>query len=122
MMWSTCPKTEFSSPATVQIAVNLALLTFNCGMQALSPLLRQLGVQPSPLVENFLSLRDMTRLKRAEEKEEEVPEGSKGVSGGEEGGGGRCHLWIRWILTSSVSTCIFPTHTLTTLRNSAMLY
>ena len=70
--WSNCPKTEFSSPATVQIAVNLALLAFNCGRQALSALLRHLGVQPSPRVENFLSMRDMTRLKRAEEKEEEV--------------------------------------------------
>ena len=41
-------------------------------MQALSPLLRHLGVQPSPLVENVLSMWDMTRLKRAKEKEEEV--------------------------------------------------
>ena len=39
LVWSRCPKTEFCSPPTVQIAVNFAILTFNDGMMAMEPLL-----------------------------------------------------------------------------------
>ena len=31
VIWSRCPKTEFTSPDSVQIAVNLAVITFNNG-------------------------------------------------------------------------------------------
>ena len=63
---------EFSSPATVGIAVNLAVITFNSGMKGLSPLLERLDAQPGPLTMQFLSSRDTTRVRKAARKEEEV--------------------------------------------------
>ena len=56
----------------VEIAINLAVLTFNNGIQGLTPLLHHLGTGQSSLTSNFLAIRDTTRLKRAEHKEEVV--------------------------------------------------
>ena len=58
LVWCRCPKTEFSSPTTVQIAVNLAILTFNDGMMAMESLLDRLGAKCAAATSAFLMSRD----------------------------------------------------------------
>ena len=42
IIWSRCPKTGFGSCITVEIAVHLAAVTFNHGLEGLSPLFKNL--------------------------------------------------------------------------------
>ena len=71
-IWNRCPKTEFSSTGTINTAVNLAVITFNDGMVGLHPVLRFIGGETSSLAIQFLRAQDATRVKRAQDKEEEV--------------------------------------------------
>ena len=48
VVWQRCSKTDFSSPVTVELAVNLAVLTFNRGMISLTSVLGHLGIQLGP--------------------------------------------------------------------------
>ena len=63
---------EFCSPTTVQIAVNLAVITFNDGMTAIEPLLNQLGATCTAATARFLRMRDKKRVLRAELSQEET--------------------------------------------------
>lgn len=83
-IWNRYPITEFASPGAVNIAVNLAVLTFNEGMIGLQPLLHSIGGDVSSRTIAFLRDQDAIRIQRAQEKEEdankkegESPENSK---------------------------------------------
>ena len=53
IIWSRCPKTLFCSLVSVDIAVNLAMITFNHGLEGLSPLfVHLLGSPPSSFTAN----------------------------------------------------------------------
>ena len=71
-IWNRCPKTEFASPGTVNIAVKRATITFNDGMVGLQPLLQSIGGYVSSSTVAFLRDQDAIRLQRAQEKEEEA--------------------------------------------------
>ena len=68
VVWNRCSKTDFSSPVTVETAVNLAVLTFNGGMSSLTSVLERLHQQPGPLCTSLLHARDVCRVKRADTK------------------------------------------------------
>ncbi len=68
VVWRRCSKTDFASAVTVQIAVNLAVLTFNRGAMSVVHLGESLGVKPGPLFTNFFREADVFRQKRAELK------------------------------------------------------
>ena len=46
IIWSRCPKTGFCSLVSVEIAVSQAVITFNHGLEGLSPLFEQLLGSP----------------------------------------------------------------------------
>ena len=48
-IWQRCPKTEFCSATTVEIAVNLAVISFNSGQVPFAKLQERLEVTVSPL-------------------------------------------------------------------------
>ena len=72
VVWLRCSKTDFSSPATVKLAVNLAVLTFNRGMSSLTSVLGRLGIQLGPLGLRCLESKDADRIQRAASKASDV--------------------------------------------------
>ena len=58
-IWQQCPKTEFCSATTVEIAVNLAVISFNAGQVLFAALQERLGVTVSSL---NLSSKDHHRV------------------------------------------------------------
>ena len=61
-IWQRCPKTEFCSATTVEIAVNLAVISFNAGQVHFEALQERLGVIISPLTMQYLSSKDHHRV------------------------------------------------------------
>lgn len=72
MIWNRCPKTEFTSPIAVEIAVDLAVVTFNSGHNAWKDLLQKLDYDLGPTLLTFLSSKDETRVWMAEYKQQEL--------------------------------------------------
>ena len=72
VVWSRCSKTDFVSPDTVRLSVNLAKLTFNGGAKALVPVFERLGISPGPLCLRFMHSTDATRIRVAEARENVV--------------------------------------------------
>ena len=72
VVWVRCSKTDFSSPVTVKLAVNLAVLTFNRGMIALTSVLGHLGIQLGPLGLRCLESKDADRIQWAASKASDV--------------------------------------------------
>ena len=71
IVWSRCPKTGFCSRVSVDIAVNLAAITFNHGLEGLSPLFEQIiGSPPSAFTANFITSSDDKRTLKAGQKAE----------------------------------------------------
>ena len=69
IIWSRCPKTGFCSRVSVEIAVSLAVITFNHGLEGLSPLFgRLLGSPPSAFTANYIASPDSKRIKKAVQK------------------------------------------------------
>ncbi len=60
-IWQRCPKTEFCSATTVEIAVNLAVI-FNAGRVPFAALHEGLEVTVSPLTMQYLSSKDHRRV------------------------------------------------------------
>ena len=59
IIWSLCPKTGFCSLVSVDIAVNLAAITFNHGLEGLLPLFVELiGSPPSAFTANYITISD----------------------------------------------------------------
>ena len=66
IVWSRCPKTGFCSVVSVDIAVNLAAITFHHGLEGLSPLFEQvIGSPPSAFTANYISSSDDKRSMKA---------------------------------------------------------
>ena len=56
IVWSRYPKTGFCSVVSVDIVVNLAAITFNHGLEGLSPQFEQvIGSPPSAFTANYIS-------------------------------------------------------------------
>ena len=72
VVWQRCSKTDFSSPVTVELAVNLAVLTFNRGMISLTSVFGHLGIQLGPLGLRCLEAKDADRIQRAASKASDV--------------------------------------------------
>ena len=71
IVWSRCPKTGFCSLVAVDIAVNLAAITFNHGLEGLSPLFEQvIGSPPSAFTANYITSSDEKQLTKAWQKAE----------------------------------------------------
>ena len=71
-VWNYCPKTDFQSSAVVEIATNLAVLTFNSGKGALKSVLQFLCLPVSPTTEAYFTSSDDTRIWQAEYKGREL--------------------------------------------------
>ena len=65
----------------MNIAVNLAVLTFNEGMTGLQPLLHSIGGDISSRTIAFLRDQDAIRIQRAQEKEEDATKRRRKVQG-----------------------------------------
>ena len=64
-------KTGFCSLITVEVAVNLSVLTFNHGMDGLLPLVeRVVGSPPGAHTTEFFALQDAKRVMKAHQKTE----------------------------------------------------
>lgn len=73
VIWNRCSKTDFSSPESVQVAIYLAVLTFNEGQQSLLPIIEELGgCKPSPFCERMLAHADSCRLYKSIVQQSEV--------------------------------------------------
>ena len=59
---ATIPKTEIWSATTVELAVNLAVISFNAGQVPFAALQERLGVTVSPLTVQYLSSKDHHRV------------------------------------------------------------
>lgn len=68
VVWQRCSKTDFASPETVQLAVGIAVLTFNDGMKSLTSVTERLGIRADPFLQNFIRSHDVFRIKRADAK------------------------------------------------------
>ena len=68
LVWLRCSKTDFSSVMTVQIAVNLAILSFNRGAVSYLSLAKRLGIQPGPHCATHFRKCDVIRIRRSEKK------------------------------------------------------
>ena len=66
-IWLRCPKSRFSCPKSVNVAVSLAVITFNHGMKGLLPLVESSG----SLCNEYLTARDRVRLKQSVKRSEE---------------------------------------------------
>ena len=55
-------KTDFCSLDVIEIAVSLAVVTFNSGQEALNGLFAQLGYRYTPTVAQFLRSKDDMRI------------------------------------------------------------
>ena len=62
MIWQHCPKTEFRSATTVEIVVNLAVISFNSGQVPFAKLQERLEATVSPLMRLYLSDKDHHRV------------------------------------------------------------
>lgn len=69
IIWNRCPKTEFAGPQVVEIAVDLAVITFNSGQGALKGLLQRLKYGLGPTLVNS---KDDTRIWEADYKGREL--------------------------------------------------
>ena len=58
IIWSGCTKTEFYSLMTVEVADSWAVLTFNHGMEDLSPLEYLVSSPPDAFTIEFFALQD----------------------------------------------------------------
>ena len=72
LIWTQCPKTKFCSAGVVEIAVDLAVVTFNSGQGALRTLLQRLNFHCGPTVMKYLDSIDDTRIWMAEFKGKEL--------------------------------------------------
>ena len=73
IVWSRCPKTRFCSVEVVEIAVNLAAITFNHGLEGLSPLFEKLfGVPPRGFTANYIASSDSKRVRKSVQKVEQT--------------------------------------------------
>ena len=72
VIWSRCPKTDFSSTDVVEIAANLAVITFNSGRGALKNVLARLNLHCGPTPEAFLYNSDEARVWHAEHRGKEL--------------------------------------------------
>ena len=72
VIWNRCPKIEFASSVVVEIAVDLAVITFNSGQGALRGLLQRLNFKLSPTILKFLDSKDDTRVWEAQHKGKEL--------------------------------------------------
>ena len=71
IVWSRCPKTGFCSCETVEIAVYLAAITFNHGLEGLSPLFVKLfGFPPRGFTANYLASSDLKQVRKSVQKAE----------------------------------------------------
>ena len=61
-IWQHCPKTKFCSATTVEITVNLAVISFNSGQVPFPKLQERLEVTVSPLKRQYLSDKDHHRV------------------------------------------------------------
>ena len=69
IVWSRCPKTGFCSRVSVEIALYLAVITFNHGLEGLSPLFEKLlGSPPSAFIANYIASSDLKRIKKTVQK------------------------------------------------------
>ena len=73
IIWSRCPKTGFGSRKTVGIAVHLAFVTFNHGLEGLSPLFQNLfGSSPRGFTASYITSSDSKRIKKSVQKAEQT--------------------------------------------------
>ena len=72
LIWNRCMKTDFCSVDVVEIAVSLAVITFNSGQEALKGLFARLSYMYTPTVAHFLKSKDDTRIWMAEYREKEL--------------------------------------------------
>ena len=72
LIWNRCPKTEFCSADIVEIASNLAVITFNSGQGALKGLLQRLNFHCGSTTLTFLHNKDDFRIWQAEYKGKEL--------------------------------------------------
>ena len=79
IIWSRCPKSEFSSAVTVNTTVNLAVIIFNNGHGALAGLTEELGISLSDFFTAYLAERDRVRVNRAEVREDEEAKSKRKV-------------------------------------------
>ena len=66
LVWQRCPKTDFTSVNTVQIAVNLAIISFNRGAKSFVTLAEHMGLMPGSTCHEYFHKQDVFRIKRAE--------------------------------------------------------
>ena len=55
LIWNRCPKTEYATAATMQNAVNQAVLVFNSGRKSLLSVMEDIGIPAGPLCSSYLS-------------------------------------------------------------------
>ena len=71
IVWTRCPKTRFCSVEIVEITVNLAAITFNHGLEGLSPLFVKLfGFPPRGFTASYLASSDSKRIRKSVQKAE----------------------------------------------------
>ena len=71
IVWSRCPKTGFCSRVSIEIAVYLAGITFNHGLEGLSPLFEKLfGFPPRAFTADYIASSDSKRIKNSVQKAE----------------------------------------------------
>ena len=71
IIWSRCPKTGFGSRIMVEIAVYLAVITFNHGLEELSPLFKNLfGSSPRGFTAGYITSSDSKQIKKSMQKTE----------------------------------------------------
>ena len=69
LVWARSPKTEFTTKATIEIAVSHAVLVFNSGRQSLLSVIERLGIHAGPLCRANLAAQDSYRIKRSRSRE-----------------------------------------------------
>lgn len=72
LVWNRCVKTEFCSAEVVNIAVSLAVITFNSGHGELKGLFEQLSYRCTSTMEHFFKSKDDTRIWMANYREKEL--------------------------------------------------
>ena len=71
IIWSRCTKTGFCSRVSVEITIYLAVITFNYGLEGLSPMsAKLLGSPPSAFTTNYIASSDSKGIKKAVQKAE----------------------------------------------------
>ena len=73
LVWIRCPKTGYYSVEIVEIAAFLAAITFNHGLEGLSPLfLKLFGIPPRGFSASYLAASDSKRIRKSVQKAELV--------------------------------------------------